>query len=511
MPPPPPMPNANGRWLSDEAVLTRYQELVDQSRTNSLQANLHPASDSAHAAHAHDLDVGKSMICPTKTADAGVTAHPHSVRFDLEKERYVVVKERFEMASTKSRAVIDRPQPSRIVPGCTIQPSSADTITTGGARIGEMRIDNALPFPLAGSHHAATGDAATGNVASMTSCAMGYGDYGMSLLSSVTKSVAKRMRLGFDYLGGGVDGTINGDTGGPSIAEFSIADIAPIPTHQFDVSPVVVTPTDADLYRQMPAALATNNPFVAGYGHKSNFPSDVGINQDDTQSYTYGRVRRYDECDGKFGRWEPLIAYDPDRAGVAGLYTDEPCEVHLKRGGMIRYFPKIVSEERRATLAQKCRDFQEYRQYKFGPGGLANEPRVHVLLSAKAAAPMSGDNASTIEAAPGYRYHGIKMQAQPLSSEPVFEALSTELAAVYEFPNHEWNIGCDAIVYRNGNDNIGWHSDDTQGESKVMCIVPESPGISRPVHIRPKRNAKKILTDGDEEIQLFVRQGDGCK
>lgn len=104
------------------------------------------------------------------------------------------------------------------------------------------------------------------------------------------------------------------------------------------------------------------------------------------------------------------------------------------------------------------------------------------------------------------------MQAQPLSIEPAFEALSTELAATYQFPNQEWNIGCDAIVYRNGDDNIGWHSDDTQGESKVTCIVPECPGERpRPVYVRPKKKAKTPLQDGDEEIQLFVRQGDGCK
>ena len=101
------------------------------------------------------------------------------------------------------------------------------------------------------------------------------------------------------------------------------------------------------------------------------------------------------------------------------------------------------------------------------------------------------------------------MQAQPIDSEPAIAALSTELASVYGLP--EWNIGCDAIVYRNGNDNIGWHSDDTQGESKVTCIVPESPGVSRPVHVRPKKSVKNPLRDGDEEIQLFVRQGDGCK
>ena len=420
--PPPPIPN---RLAMSEESVSRYRELVDQSRA-------------------------------TETADAGVTAHPYSVRIDLSTERCIVVKERCEVASTSKQALISR-QPTRIVPGCTSHLAN----DTGGARTGGMRIDNARQLCFAGNR--AVAGAPTG-----------------------------------PHL--------------PRIADFSISNSAPPLTQQCrPMSPMVVTPTDAEPCGPIPTAPVTNIPSVNGYGHRSNFSPGTDINREDVPRYNYGRLRRYNESEGKYGNWEPLIAYDPDRAGVADLYTDEPCEVYLKRGGMIRYFPKIVSEERRATLAQKCRDFQEYRQYKFGPGGLANEPRVHVLLSAKAAAPMSGDNASTIGAAPGYRYHGIKMQAQPLSSEPVFEALSTELAAVYEFPNQEWNIGCDAIVYRNGSDNIGWHSDDTQGESKVMCIVPESPGISRPVHIRPKRNAKKILTDGDEEIQLFVRQGDGCK
>jgi len=250
-----------------------------------------------------------------------------------------------------------------------------------------------------------------------------------------------------------------------------------------------------------------NNPFAAGYGHRSNFPCDVDVQNYDIPKYTYGRIRRYDESTGQYGSWESLIAYDPVRPGDSSLYMDRPCVTQLKRGGTIRYFPRIVSEERRNHLAQKCRDFQEYRQYKFGPGGLANEPRVHVLLSAYAAAP-NGD-ASSSTAALGYQYHGIRMQAQPLDSEPAIAALSTELASAYGLP--EWNIGCDAIVYRNGNDNIGWHSDDTQGESKVTCIVPESPGVSRSVHVRPKKSAKKPLRDGEEEIQLFVRQGDGCE
>ena len=421
--PPPPIPN---RLAMSEETVSRYRELVDQSRA-------------------------------TETADAGVTAHPYSVRIDLSTERCIVVKERCEVASTSKQDLISRPQPTRIVPGCTSPLANGN----GGARIKDISFHSARPLCFAGNQVAA--------------CAL-TGQHP------------------------------------PRIADLSISDNAPALTQPVQpMSPMVVTPNDAEPCGPMPTAPVTNLPSVNGYEHRSNFPPGTDINREDVPRCTYGRLRRYNESNGKYGNWEPLIAYDPVRAGNADLYMDEPCEVHLKRGGMIRYFPRIVSEKRRDTLSQKCRDFQEYRQYKFGPGGLANEPRVHVLLSANAAAPMDGDNASTVEAAPGYRYHGIKMQAHPLSSEAAFEALATELAAVYEFPNQEWNIGCDAIVYRNGNDNIGWHSDDTQGESKVMCIVPESPGISRPVHIRPKRNAKKFLADGDEEIQLFVRQGDGCK
>ena len=290
---------------------------------------------------------------------------------------------------------------------------------------------------------------------------------------------------------------------GPRVAEVSVYNSKP------QTLPAVVTPTDSPTDPTIPAALATNNSCVTSYGYRYNFPAGIDLSNADIPTYTYGRIRRYNTSTERYGEWEKLLAYDPVRTCVDGLYMDRPCEIRLKRGGMIRYFPRIVSEDRREYLAQKCRDFQEYRQYKFGPGGLANEPRVHVLLSSSATSP-SCNNASHVS--PGYQYHGIRMQAKPISTEPVFAALSAELAAIYQFPNQEWNIGCDAIVYRNGNDNIGWHSDDTQGESKVTCIVPECPGGTfRPVHVRPKKNAKTPLQDGDEEIQLFVRQGDGCK
>lgn len=357
-------------------------------------------------------------------------------------------------------------KPTQIVPGCTLDMHEssvhhssgglADNGITSGLpepRMSHMQMNAAQPYPAGNTH-----------------------DYFSSMPNEAS-------------------------TQGPRVAEMSIC-------HS---KPSVVTPTGSFLGPMTPTMLTTNVPFVTGYGHQSNFPVGTDFSDDgDVPTYTYGRLRRYNEKTGRYGEWEQLLAHDPVRTGPNGLYMDRPCIIHLKRGGMIRYFPRIISEERREYLAEKCRDFQEYRQYKFGPGGLANEPRVHVLLSTRATR-VDSDDATPI-VAPGYQYHGIRMQAQPLSSEPAFEALSAELAAKYHFPKQEWNIGCDAIVYRNGNDNIGWHSDDTQGESKVTCICPQSPGgASRPVYVRPKKNSKAPLLDGDEEIQLFVRQGDGCK
>ena len=46
------------------------------------------------------------------------------------------------------------------------------------------------------------------------------------------------------------------------------------------------------------------------------------------------------------------------------------------------------------------------------------------------------------------------------------------------------------------------------GESVVLCVVVDAPGEQvRPVYIRPNKRAKK-RSHGDEEIQLFIGQGD---
>lgn len=48
----------------------------------------------------------------------------------------------------------------------------------------------------------------------------------------------------------------------------------------------------------------------------------------------------------------------------------------------------------------------------------------------------------------------------------------------------------------------------TKGESVVLCVVVDAPGEPRPIHIRPNKRVKP-LSNGDEEIQLYIGEGDG--
>ena len=100
------------------------------------------------------------------------------------------------------------------------------------------------------------------------------------------------------------------------------------------------------------------------------------------------------------------------------------------------------------------------------------------------------------------------MKAQPIDLVPEVASYAKELAKMYNLPNEQWDIGVDLIVYRDGDDSIGWHADDTQDESVVLCVVVDAPGEPRPVHIRPNKRAKQ-LSEGDEEIQLHIGEGMG--
>ena len=105
-----------------------------------------------------------------------------------------------------------------------------------------------------------------------------------------------------------------------------------------------------------------------------------------------------------------------------------------KSGASITYLPRMLPEERRKEAADSCRNCASCRQHRAGP---THEPRVHVLFS---------NNTQN-----GYKCNSVSMQPLPLSDEPVIETLANDLASCHELPNNEWNIGCNAVAYLDGN------------------------------------------------------------
>jgi alkylated DNA repair dioxygenase AlkB len=109
------------------------------------------------------------------------------------------------------------------------------------------------------------------------------------------------------------------------------------------------------------------------------------------------------------------------------------------------------------------------------------------------------------------------MKAKPIQDYPAIYAMSQHVSQTL---NSDFNIGVDAIVYRDGTERIGWHADDSQGENRIFCLVVESSSIpeARPLKIRRNcgysKKAKKggrteYREEGDEEAELYPVAGDG--
>lgn len=189
-------------------------------------------------------------------------------------------------------------------------------------------------------------------------------------------------------------------------------------------------------------------------------------------------------------------------------------ELELHRGGKIEVFRNFVDAAEREGVVENLDKCAMFRQYKLGN---VPEPRLHMLLA-------DGEP----ERKRTYRYHGVTMVAQALASVPRIEALAREASSTFD--GLVWNVGVDVVCYRDGQDSCGWHADDTQGETLVMCVVLQSDGGLRKVCFRPKQEATSTrraakasprkkrrssahsgeapLADGDEELELWIGAGD---
>jgi len=271
-----------------------------------------------------------------------------------------------------------------------------------------------------------------------------------------------------------------------------------------------------------------------------------GNDQQSSSSNTIvGRIRRYSEQTKSYRKWEDIV-YTPtttNRDHGTTKHDDQRIVIGLHRGGKLTFYPNMLPiGKQRVELQTAMRTCKLYRQYTRSQ--VYYEPRFHVLLSQSAEVDVSSSptdaESLSLTAARGYSYHGVTMRAQPISQVPAISTYAAELATLYNLPNQTWDIGVDCIIYRDGHDSIGWHADDSQGESIILCVViAHSPSCSsnnsksrtgdfdssnncgnnippRSVHIRPKNNihgkkkkSKCHLQEGDEEIQLYTHEGDG--
>jgi hypothetical protein len=69
-----------------------------------------------------------------------------------------------------------------------------------------------------------------------------------------------------------------------------------------------------------------------------------------------------------------------------------------------------------------------------------------------------------------------------------------------------WSTGCDVLLYRDCHDKIGFHADDTQGETVIFCAVVLSEH-RRCLHILPA-GKRKDYANKDMQVKLYADQGD---
>ena len=148
----------------------------------------------------------------------------------------------------------------------------------------------------------------------------------------------------------------------------------------------------------------------------------------------------------------------------------------LVGGSQLMVCPNYLNDKDCQALTSEvlaCADSGKMRQYG---RGMYNEPRLHVLLN------------SNTEQGMGYSYKDVHMAAHSFDLIPGIEPIANRLAQKLDVPG--WKLGVDVIVYGSGHDGIGWHSDNSQGETTVACIILHTTDNPRPLLIKPSlRNA----------------------
>jgi 2OG-Fe(II) oxygenase superfamily len=207
------------------------------------------------------------------------------------------------------------------------------------------------------------------------------------------------------------------------------------------------------------------------------------------------------------------------------------CSIDLTMGGKIHIQCNAISFEQSEPLKQEMLNNVILRRY---PVQNRFEPRVHSLYHAKATT--IGVEHDDCTPQPSYSYGSAKMKAFRLSNVPRIQALCPLVAkfckeryndctgefdefAVEEIVDANcWNVGVDSICYRNGDDKIGFHADNDQGEEYIVTLVVDCPAGPRKIVFQPNKKIMKALRQRGnrqgqreppvEQIELFLGSRD---
>jgi alkylated DNA repair dioxygenase AlkB len=169
-------------------------------------------------------------------------------------------------------------------------------------------------------------------------------------------------------------------------------------------------------------------------------------------------------------------------------------DVNREDCGILRLYPQYVGEVEGTKIQKeliKSKKPHKFRQYCIRS---TPEPRAQMLLH-EDATPRFG------RPQPGYGYARINMKARPLRYFPMVQALANK--SKIDLGVKKWNIGAHVVMYRDGQDNMGAHSDDDQGETCIFTVIIKAPTKGRAVLIEPKN-----VKDGSARFELWPKRGD---
>ena len=178
--------------------------------------------------------------------------------------------------------------------------------------------------------------------------------------------------------------------------------------------------------------------------------------------------------------------------------------------GKVRIYPNFVDNKICSVITKQLISTHErakkeedkvFRQYPSRSG--QGERRVHGLLDCGSGEPLV------------YKYHSTRVvSTNSVASIPGLKDVGDQAAKAAGIGDsvEEFGTGCHVNLFRNGNDHIPKHADDTQGEKCIFTIItladPVRPLILEPKGAGGKGKQKREYRTGDFVLTLLPAVGD---